>query len=104
MIQSALQDYFNNQCKLLKFGSYRNFSTSSSHNKEEDNNKSSKNNDSDPVKYIILSFLKIGAVVAFLYFIGKHILFTSTEVSIKYFIKYTLFNIYFLSLYHLKSR
>ncbi|KAL2723505.1 paraplegin [Vespula maculifrons] len=79
MIQSALQDYFNNQCKLLKFGSYRNFSTSSSHNKEEDNNKSSKNNDSDPVKYIILSFLKIGAVVAFLYFIGKHILFTSTE-------------------------
>ncbi|XP_046836751.1 paraplegin [Vespa crabro] len=76
IIQSTLLDYSNNQCKLL---SYRNFSTSSSHNKEEDNNKSSKNNDSDPVKYIILSILKIGTVLGFLYFIGKHFLLIPKE-------------------------
>lgn len=78
-----MQDYFNNQCKLLKFGSCRNFSTSSSRNKEEDNNKSSKNNDSDPVKYIILNILKIGTLLGLAYFIGKYILSTRAEVSIK---------------------
>ncbi|KAI4481506.1 hypothetical protein M0804_009626 [Polistes exclamans] len=73
--------FLNNQCNLLRFQCSRNFSTSSKRNekKDGDDNKSSKNNDSDPVKHIVVTLLKVGLMVGFVIFMGKYTLIPSPD-------------------------